>query len=69
MKTTYVKFFSDEGKAHEWMRMKNNTARDGSIFCLTAGPDAGMPYPYAIQAWAVMDLDSAIDLNLYEWSL
>jgi len=57
---TYIKEFSDEKKAWDWMVMKNQTQRDGSIFCLVAG---------AVKDWAVVDLSTAIDLGMgYRWS-
>lgn len=57
---TYIKEFSDEQKAWDWMVMKNQTQRDGSIFCLVPG---------AVKEWAVVDLDTAIELGMgYRWS-
>jgi len=57
---TYIKEFNDETKAREWMVMKNQTQRDGSIFCLVPGEE---------KDWAVVDLSTAIELGMgYEWS-
>lgn len=61
MKTqTYHKEFSDKKAAHDWMVMKNQTQRDGTIYCLVSGAELD---------WAVVDLDTAIELGMgYEWS-
>jgi len=57
---TYHKEFKSESEAREWMVMKNQTQRDGSIFCLV--PGSALNY-------AVVDLSTAIELGLgYEWS-
>ena len=53
--TTYIKEFSNEREANNWMVMKNQTQRDGSIFCLVPG---------ATLDYAVVDLMTAIELGL-----
>ncbi len=57
---TYHKEFNGESEAREWMVMKNQTQRDGSIFCLVPGSTLN---------YAIVDLSTAIELGLgYEVS-
>jgi hypothetical protein len=56
----YLREFENERAAESWMRMKNQVARDGSIFCLVAGTSG--------DNFAVVDSRSAIELGLgYRW--
>jgi hypothetical protein len=57
---SYLKRFAAENEAADWMAMKNQTARDGSIFVLTDGPE---------DDFAVVDIRTAIDMDApYRWS-
>jgi hypothetical protein len=62
--TTYIKFFSDEGEASSWMRMRNQarlSVGNRDIFAVVDGPEDN---------FAVVDLRTAIELGGgYRWEV
>ena len=60
MKTSYTARFETKDEAYARMLMKNQTSRDGTIYCLIDGPE---------NDWAVVDLGTAIEMDaLYSWA-
>jgi hypothetical protein len=61
---TYIKFFSDEGEASSWMRMRNQarlSVGNRDIFAVVDGPEDN---------FAVVDLRTAIELGGgYRWEV
>jgi len=56
----YLRLFADREDARRRMILRNQTARDGTVYCLVDGPEDN---------YAVVDLRTAIDLGgPYEWS-
>ena len=61
---TYIRRFGAREDAFQWMRSLNHATLDGSIYCMTDGPE---------DDYAVVDLRTAIDLAIdlglpYEWA-
>ena len=57
-KETYCRFFEDEGKAENWMKMKNNArklAKNYNMFALVDGPEDN---------FAIVDISTAIEMGM-----